>query len=645
MSDPDQNFPDTPVLILAPTGSDASNAAAVLAKAAIRSQICRNMPELCRAANDETGVLMVTEETLDPDSMTCLRDFLKHQPPWSDIPVVLLTRDGEVRQKVHEILNCLGEHGNVSLLERPLRAITLISVLKAALRSRRHQYEVRDLLESYSLAVEGAQLGSWDLDWKTDTSRRSLKHDQIFGYKTPQPHWGFETLLEHVLPADRLLVKDAFGRALAGEGLMFECRIQWPDESVHWVAMRGRVYANGEAEPVRIAGVVTDITQRKELEEAARIQRERMDLVLDKTEVGLWFWDLPSGKLAFNARTKELFTLSPDAEVSVAIAFEHIHPEDRERVQKAISEALEGKHPYDIDYRILGTTERWVRAIGRVFTDVIGKPLRFDGITMDITRRKQEEELLRRAQLQLEQTAEDLDRRVKERTAKLEETVSEMEAFSYSVSHDLRAPLRAMQGYSQVLLEQYSASLDRPGRNYLTKISQAAERLDRLTQDLLTYSRVVRAAITMTPIALENLVRDVIHQYPTLQQPAVEITIEGPLLDVMGHEASLIQCISNLLGNAVKFVLPGVKPRIRIWTERVDNQVRVNFEDNGIGIAPDQIHRIFKMFERVNKQYEGTGIGLAIVRKAAERMGGSVGVESGLGKGSKFWLQLPARES
>ncbi|MDB6122033.1 MAG: baeS, partial [Pedosphaera sp.] len=369
MSDPDQNFPDTPVLILAPTGNDALNAANVLAKIGVPSQICRTMAELCRMANDSTGVLVVTEETLDLDSMGCLRDHLKQQPPWSDIPVVLLTRDGEVRQKVHDILNFLGPHGNVSLLERPLRAITLISVLKAALRSRRHQYEVRDLLESYSLAVEGAQLGSWDLDWKTDTSRRSLKHDQIFGYTTAQPHWGFHTMIEHVIPADRPLVKDAFGRALAGEGLMFEARIRWPDQSLHWISIRGRVYSNGEAEPVRIAGVVIDITQRKEMEEAARIQRERLDLVLEKTEVGLWFWDLPSGKLVFNSRAKEHFALAQEAEASMPIAFEHIHPDDRERVQKAIAEALEGLRPYDIDYRILTSKERWVRAIGRVFTD------------------------------------------------------------------------------------------------------------------------------------------------------------------------------------------------------------------------------------------------------------------------------------
>lgn len=518
MPDPDPNLPDAPVLILAPTGNDAANAAAVLARARIETECCQDIESFCRVANEKTGVLLVTEETLDTVALGYLREFLKNQPPWSDIPVILLTKDGEIRQKVYDILNYLRPHGNVSLLERPLRAITFISVLKSALRSRGHQYEVRDLLESYSLAVEGAQLGSWDLDWETGVSRRSLKHDQIFGYASAQPDWSFKTFLQHVVPEDRSRVKNAFGTALVGESLLLDCRIQWPDKSIHWVAIRGRVYSNGEARPTRIAGVVTDITQRK-----------------------------------------------------------------------------------------------------------------------------QEEELLRQARHQLEQTAEDLELRVQQRTAQLEETVSEMEAFSYSVSHDLRAPLRAMQGYSQILLEQYSAILDAEGQNYLAKISQASERLDRLTQDLLTYSRVVRAAITMEPVNLDQLISDVIQQYPHFQAPHADITIEKPLLSVTAHETSLIQCTSNLLGNAIKFVPRGVKPSIRIWTERIDDQVRLNFEDNGIGIAPDQIHRIFKMFERVNKQYEGTGIGLAIVRKAAERMGGSVGVKSVLGKGSTFWLQLPAK--
>ncbi|MDB6020636.1 MAG: Histidine kinase [Pedosphaera sp.] len=645
MPAPSPNFPDAPVLILAPHGNDARNAAAVLGKVDVRSQICLHMRDLCHRANDRTGAFLVSEEILDTESLSCLLEHLNRQPLWSDIPLVLLTNASEITQKIYNILNFLGARANVTLLEKPLQAITLISVIKAALRSRNHQYEVRNLVESQSLAMEGAQMGSWDTDLRTQTIRRSLRHDQIFGYDALQPEWGMEIFLKHVVEEDRERVRTTYQKAVAEGTLLVECRIYWPDKSVHWIAAQGRVYADENGVPARMAGVVTDITNRKEMEAAARIQRERLDLVLEGTAVGLWYWDIPEARMAWNARCKEHHGLPPDAGVTLATMFEQMLPEDRHSTQRAVALAMEDGRAYDHEYRTV--TGRWIRTIGQVFFDHAGNPLRFDGISMDVTRRKQEEATLHLARQQLEQTAEDLERRVKDRTAKLEETVSEMEAFSYSVSHDLRAPLRAMQGYSQALLNDYSEKLEPEGRDFLQRINSAAERLDRLTQDLLTYSRVVRNPVTMTPISLERLVPDVIQQYPNFQPPHAKICIQSPLLDVMGHEASLIQCLSNLIGNAVKFVLPGVKPRITIWTEPVPaaRAVRIWVEDNGIGIETDQSSRVFGIFERVSKKYEGTGIGLAIVRKAAERMGGAVGVESTLGRGSRFWLQLPANKS
>jgi len=639
------NYPDAPVLVLAPHGRDALNAAEVLRKVNIRAEICASMRDLCDRAGEQTGALLVTEETLDAESLLCLMEFLAAQPQWSNIPMVLLTTAGEITQRVYDILNFLDARAHVTLLERPLRAITLISVTRAALRSRNHQYEVRNLLESYSLAMEGAQMGSWDIDLRTQTVRRSLRHDQIFGYDALQPEWKMEIFLEHVVEEDRAQVQATVQKAAAEGALFFECRIRWPDHSIHWIAVQGRVYADDKGAPARMAGVVTDITGRKETEAAIRIQRERLDLVLEGTSVGLWYWDIPENRITCNGRCKEQHGLPSVAEVSLPILLERVLPEDRERTRNALDLTLRDGRPYDNEYRTVD--HKWIRAIGQVFFNSLGNPMRFDGITMDVTNRKEEVELLHQTQQKLWQIAEDLDRRVKERTAKLEETVSEMEAFSYSVSHDLRAPLRAMQGYSQSLLEDYSETLDPEAKGFLLRIKTASERLDRLTQDLLTYSRVVRNPVVMEPISLERLLPDIIQQYPDLQPPRADIIIVPPLLDVMGHEASLIQCISNLIGNAVKFVAPGVKPRIKIWSEPVPESgaVKIWFEDNGIGIEADQLHRIFGIFERISKQYEGTGIGLSIVRKAAERMGGAVGVESELGKGSRFWLQLPAVKS
>ncbi len=242
-----------------------------------------------------------------------------------------------------------------------------------------------------------------------------------------------------------------------------------------------------------------------------------------------------------------------------------------------------------------------------------------------------------------QQTAQALERLVDERTASLKQAVAQMQEFSYSVSHDLRAPVRAMYGFAEAVLENNGHQLDAEGREMLTRILRNGARMDRLIQDLLTYSRVSRREINLEPVSLEKLVGEVVQQYPSMQPPNADVTIAGPLPEVMAHEPSLTQVMSNLLSNAVKFVPPGQRPKVRVGSERKPGRVRVWVEDNGIGIKPEYQGRLFGMFERVHpdKQYEGTGIGLAIVRKAIERMNGAVGVESDGISGSRFWIELP----
>ncbi|HUC98430.1 MAG TPA: ATP-binding protein [Candidatus Polarisedimenticolaceae bacterium] len=253
----------------------------------------------------------------------------------------------------------------------------------------------------------------------------------------------------------------------------------------------------------------------------------------------------------------------------------------------------------------------------------------------DITTRKQAEELMK-------SEAKRLDTLVEQRTASLHETIGELEAFSYSISHDMRAPLRAMQGYAKALLSDYKDRLDPEAIHYLDRISRSSNRLDSLIQDILAYSRVSKDEILLHPVDVERLIDDIFSTHPEFQAPQVHIAVQKPLHRVLGHEAYLTQCITNLLGNAIKFVAQGVVPEIRIRSERLDGKVRLWFEDNGIGIDPSHHERIFQIFGQVypEKKYGGTGIGLAIVRKAVQRMNGEAGVESGTDKGSRFWLIL-----
>ncbi|WP_438479953.1 sensor histidine kinase [Oleiharenicola lentus] len=244
----------------------------------------------------------------------------------------------------------------------------------------------------------------------------------------------------------------------------------------------------------------------------------------------------------------------------------------------------------------------------------------------------------------VEAALQEANRIKSERTAELHEMVQELEAFSYSIAHDMRAPLRAMQGFSHILRAEHADRLDEEGLEYLRRIASSATRLDRLIQDVLSYTKILRATTLLQPIDLDRLAHDMIATYPDWLPPRATVFIDGTLPRVSGNEAFLTQCFSNLVGNAVKFQPAGTHPRVRIWAEPREDEVCIWVEDNGIGIAPENHQRIFNLFEQVNapSEYEGTGVGLAIVRKAVERMNGRYGFESALGHGSRFWFQLKA---
>ncbi len=269
--------------------------------------------------------------------------------------------------------------------------------------------------------------------------------------------------------------------------------------------------------------------------------------------------------------------------------------------------------------------------------DSTGQIIGASKIARDIT------ELLNTRQA-LARSHQELEQRVSERTASLQQALAQMQDFTYSVSHDLRAPARVIRGLAVAALEDYGPSLPPEIRANLEKISGSAQRMEQLIRDILEYSRVARADVTLTSVELDRLIGAVTCERPDLQPPGVEITLQKPLGAVLAHEPSLSQAVTNLLDNAVKFVHEGTTPKIQLWTERQNGSVRLWVKDNGIGIKPKYQDRLFHLFERAHQspRYDGTGVGLAIVRKAAEKMGGTVGVVSDGASGSSFWIELPA---
>jgi two-component system sensor histidine kinase/response regulator len=263
---------------------------------------------------------------------------------------------------------------------------------------------------------------------------------------------------------------------------------------------------------------------------------------------------------------------------------------------------------------------------------------------------QQQAEALRRdlaARQRAEEQISQLNRQLEQRVTALTEINRELEAFSYSISHDLRAPLRSMSSFAQAVLEDEGDKMSPQGLDYAKRIARSAKYMDTLLHDLLTYSRLTREETPPSSIRLEDIVNDVLTLLEgEIRSRATSVEIVSPLGTVFAHLPTLKQILANLIGNGLKFVAPDRPARLRISTTRDQDFVRLSVEDNGIGIAPEHHQKIFGLFQRLHdaQSYPGTGIGLALVRKGAERMGGRAGVESNPGQGSRFWVDLPAME-
>ncbi|MGN6554476.1 MAG: PAS domain-containing protein [Verrucomicrobiota bacterium] len=404
------------------------------------------------------------------------------------------------------------------------------------------------------------------------------------------------------------------------------------DGQYRWFLSRALPVRDEHGEIVRWFGTNTDITDLRQAQEALRQAHFRLQTTLDGMNDAFVIYSRAWKFLVVNPAATRMW--NEPAEALLGQSLWEKFPELRAtKLYPKFVQSMEQRAPTTFQFHHPGV-DRWFEHQCYPIEEGLAV------FTADITARKNAQQIL--------------ERTVDERTAELRETVGELEAFSYSISHDMRAPLRAITSYSEALVEDFGNQLPPAAKSHLNSISSAAVRLDQLITDVLAYSRVSRAERELEPVEIEPLIRELAEQYPSLQSPRAEIRIQTPLPTVLGHRASLAQCLSNLLTNAAKFVQPGVKPVISIRAEPApapaqilgqkspDLFVRIWIEDNGIGVPAKDLDRIFRIFERVHPPqiYEGTGIGLAIVKKAMERMGGQVGVESTMGQGSRFWIEL-----
>jgi light-regulated signal transduction histidine kinase (bacteriophytochrome) len=313
-------------------------------------------------------------------------------------------------------------------------------------------------------------------------------------------------------------------------------------------------------------------------------------------------------------------------------------PESWERLSSAITRATETGISYELELEMVpqGGGVRWMLARGELVRDERGKPVRVRGVVMDITERK-------RAEAEIRQLNQELELRVRDRTAQLEAANSELEAFSFSVSHDLRTPLRAIDGFSQILLEDYESKLDAEGGRLLHVVRDNTRKMGALIDDILKFSRAGRVELAFVEIDMDELAREV---YGELRMAVdcgnLQLEIEA-LPPVRGDRAMLHQVFANLLSNAIKFSRNSKPPKIEIGAYAAGNETVYFVRDNGVGFDMQYIGKLFGVFQRLHgvDEFEGTGIGLAIVKRIVTRHGGRVWAESKVGTGAIFYFSLP----
>lgn len=526
------------VLILAPRGRDAAVAARVLADQGVATSACRSLAELGERLDRPAGAVLATEEALTDGAQPALIERLDGQPPWSDLPIIVLATKQSGRRAALAAQR-LARLGNLVLLERPLHADTLISAVASALRARARQYQVRASLE------EQARIN-----------------------------------------ADNVRLNQA------------------------------RVQA---------------------LQQAAEA-REALALALDAAELGTFHCPMPLGAIVWNDTCKAHFWLPRDAEVDFDLFYSLIHPDDRPATETAITAAIDGRQPYDVEYRTLGPQGafRWIRAKGRAYYGADGAPLRFDGITIDISVQKQLQ-AEREAALRAEKAA----REEAERVSRMKDE------FLATLSHELRTPLSAILGWTQ-LMRRPALPVRDFGKG-VEVIERNARAQARLIEELLDMSRIIAGNMRLNiepiePAAVVEAALASVQPAAAAKGIAIRREIDGGLGPIAADPHRLQQMLWNLLSNAVKFTPGGGE--IEVALRHRQDALEFAVADSGEGIAADFLPFVFDRFRQADasttRDHGGLGLGLAIVRHLAELHGGTVAVSSdGPGRGARFIVCLP----
>lgn len=492
--------------------------------------------------------------------------------------------------------------------------------------------------ERLKLATSAGRIGIWDWDVRGDVLVWDESMFTIYGIDAQDFRGVAQAWAAGIHPDDRETVQSEVQAALRGDGeYSAEFRIVRPDGETRFLQAESRTFRDETGVAVRMIGVNIDITERKRAELEAMESAERLTFAMETSHIGSWELDL-STKVA--QRSMEHARLFGYTDLSLPWTLDrflgHVVEEDRSRVVATIQGAMGNAGDVSFECQMIRCdgARRWIWVAARPIAKSPGSTGKLAGIVQDITDRKSVEQELERHRSHLEELVE-------ERTAQLEEANRELDAFCHSVSHDLRAPLRRIDGFVDLLTTNCRSDLSEDARRYSDFIASSARNMGELIDDLLHFSRTSRQEMVLGRVEMDLVLQEALS---SLQESAgrVEWRIE-PLAPVVGDHNLLRQVWANLLENAIKYSGGRERPIVEVSCQEADGECVFTVRDNGVGFNPRYAHKLFGVFQRLHSQneFEGTGIGLATVHRIVGRLGGRIWAESTLDQGATFHFALP----